>query len=91
MGPASVYSIHSPLWTDTFAECMDLLWTTLIPADTVPHHCQIPHGVGLLCNCHNPFNSDSSSSQMESEGAFLKAKCFGIRPRGRDDEEAKGS
>jgi hypothetical protein len=28
---------------------------------------------------------------MESEGAFLKAKCVGIRSRGWDDEEAKGS
>jgi len=91
MGPSSVYSVHSPLWTDAFAQCMDLLWTALIPADTVPHHCQVPHSISFMCNCHNPFNFDSTSSQMESEGAFLKAKCVGIRSRGWDDEEAKGS
>ena len=91
MGTPSVYSIYSPLWIDSFAQWIYLLWPSHIPVDAYPCHFQIPHCFGFMCNCNYSFDSDSASSQSKSEGDFFEAKCDGIRSRGWNDEETEGS
>ncbi|TQE02222.1 hypothetical protein C1H46_012223 [Malus baccata] len=63
MGSHVVYCIHCTLWLDPFAKCLDVLWPLHVPTDAVPHHCQVPHGLGLLRNRNNPFNSVPYDSQ----------------------------
>ena len=72
---SSIHCIYSPLWIDPFAQCLDLLWSLLFPVDVSPNHCQNPHRPCFVCNCDNLTDTDPSSSQIESERAFLETKC----------------